>query len=48
MSGIKHMQMISGMNRGAYWIANFIVDLIKVELIVFITVVAFWLANLKY
>jgi len=48
MSGIKHIQMISGMNRGAYWMANFLVDLIKVELIVFITVVAFWQANLKY
>jgi len=42
------MQMISGMNRGAYWIANFLVDLAKVELIVFISVVAFYFANLKY
>ena len=48
MSGIKHMQMISGMNRGAYWIANFLVDFVKVELIVFISVVAFYFANLKY
>jgi len=42
------MQMISGMNRGAYWIANFLVDFVKVELIVFISVVAFYFANLKY
>ena len=33
MSGIKHIQMISGMDRLAYWVANFIVDLIQVELI---------------
>merc|ERR1740139_1549091 len=40
--------MFAGMNRGAYWIANFLVDFVKVELIVFISVVAFYFANLKY
>ena len=48
MSGIKHMQMISGMDRAAYWIANFIIDLIQVEVIVLISVLTFYLANLKY
>jgi len=31
--GIKHMQMISGLNLGAYWAANFVVDLAKMELV---------------
>jgi hypothetical protein len=48
MSGIKHMQMISGLNRPAYWMANFIVDLIQVEVIVMISILAFYYANLKY
>jgi hypothetical protein len=48
MSGIKHIQMISGMDRLAYWVANFIVDLIQVELIVLVSVLAFYLAGLQY
>jgi hypothetical protein len=29
ISGLKHLQVISGMNLKAYWIGNFIFDYIK-------------------
>jgi len=29
VGGLKHMQLICGMHRGAYWIANFLVDFLK-------------------
>ena len=48
MSGIKHMQMISGLNRAAYWIANFIVDLVQMEAFTIISLTAFYFVNLKY
>ena len=36
------------MHRGAYWAANFLVDFLKVEFVVALTVTAFHFANLKY
>lgn len=36
------------MDIGAYWLANFVVDLIKVQIVVGISVVVFHIANLQY
>ena len=42
------MQMICGMHRSAYWLANFLVDLIKMEIIVAVTIACFFGFSLKY
>ena len=42
------MQMICGMHRSAYWLANFCVDLLKIEITVVCTIICFYLFNLKY
>ena len=47
VNGIKHSQMISGMHLGAYWLANFIVDLIKLQIVVGASIAAFYTWNLR-
>jgi hypothetical protein len=48
VGGIKHSQMISGMHLGAYWLANFIVDLIKLQIVVGASIAAFIVWELRY
>jgi len=48
VTGIKHQQLISGMNPFAYWVANFVVDLAKMWVTVAATVICFYYFNLKY
>lgn len=42
ISGLKHLQVISGMNLKAYWVGNFIFDLIKMELTIVVTISLFF------
>jgi len=42
ISGLKHLQVISGMNLKAYWVGNFIFDLIKMELTILVTLALFF------
>ena len=37
INGLKHLQVISGMNLKAYWIGNFIFDFLKMELTIIVT-----------
>jgi len=46
ISGLKHLQVISGMNLKAYWIGNFIFDYVKMQLTVGITLALFFGYNL--
>jgi hypothetical protein len=46
--GYKHMQLISGLDLAAYWCANFVMDLIKMEIVVFFSIICFSVFNLKY
>jgi len=39
--GLKHLQVISGMQRKVYWIGNFVVDLIKVMITIIATILCF-------
>ncbi len=39
--GLKHLQVISGMQRKAYWIGNFVVDLIKMMFTISATIMCF-------
>ena len=48
VGGIKHSQMISGMNLAAYWLANFVVDIIKLEIVVMSSIAAFFVWELRY
>jgi ABC-2 family transporter protein len=38
VSGLKHLQVISGLNLGAYWVGNYIIDLLKMMIIVAVTI----------
>ena len=42
------MQMICGMHRGAYWIANFVVDAIKLYFVIALSIGTFYTFNLGY
>lgn len=42
VSRVKHIQVISGMQLGSYWAANFLVDWIKMEVTCVATVAMFW------
>jgi len=48
VDGLKHMQMICGMHRSAYWLANFVIDLLKMEITIGFTILCFWGFNLNY
>ena len=41
ITGLKHLQIISGMQLKAYWIGNFIVDFLKVQLTIFVFIFSF-------
>jgi hypothetical protein len=40
VTGIKHHQLISGLNISAYWVANFVADFLKMEIVIAGTLVA--------
>lgn len=40
------MQIICGMHRGAYWIANFVVDAIKLYFVIALSIGTFYTFNL--
>lgn len=35
---LKHMQMISGMNLSAYWVSNYVFDILKAEITMGMTI----------
>jgi len=45
---LKHMQLISGMNKCGYWISNTIADIIKAYLPVLCIIVLTWIFNTNY
>lgn len=48
VDGHKHMQLISGLKMSAYWVGNFLVDLIKMEVVVLATCTTFWVCEMDY
>jgi len=46
-AGLKHLQEVSGLRRSAYWIGNFIVDYLKMTLIIGVTVALFFIYDMK-
>lgn len=47
-NGLKHFQTIAGMRLGAYWTANFIFDLITMEVTAVTTCMLFYYYQLPY
>ena len=45
---LKHMQLISGMNLSAYWISNYIFDILKSEIPMVITIGFLYVFSLDY
>jgi hypothetical protein len=48
VGGIKHSQLISGMHLGAYWLGNFVIDVLKMYIVVIASIAAFFVWDLKY
>lgn len=46
MDGLKHLQVISGMQKKAYWVGNFIIDFIKMQLTIALTIAMFFGFNM--
>jgi len=44
---IKHQQLVSGIGVGAYWIANLLVDFIKVSIVLVVAYIMYILANIE-
>jgi len=47
-NGLKHLQVISGMQVKAYWMGNFIFDFFKLEITIIITIILFYGFDLGY
>ena len=47
INGLKHLQLVSGMQLKAYWVANFIFDFIKFQPTIFITLALFRIYNMN-
>ena len=45
---LKHMQLISGMNLAAYWISNYIFDILKTEIPMVIAIGLMYAYSLDY
>lgn len=41
IEGLKHLQEISGMKLKAYWVGNFVIDFIKMQLTIAVTLILF-------
>lgn len=42
LEGLKHLQVISGMQLKAYWVGNFIFDFFKLYFTIIVTVILFY------
>ena len=47
-NGLKHLQIISGMQLSAYWIGNFVFDFLKMQVTICMTIVMFFGFDLGY
>jgi ATP-binding cassette subfamily A (ABC1) protein 3 len=47
ISGLKHLQILSGMQKTSYWVANFIFDFAKFQTVMSITVLAMWIVEVN-
>ena len=45
---LKHIQVISGVQLGAYWLANLLIDILKMEVTSLTCAFMFWYAETKY
>jgi ATP-binding cassette subfamily A (ABC1) protein 3 len=48
MNGLKHLQIISGMQLKAYWIGNFLFDAFKMSLLVITTIILWFAFSMDY
>ena len=48
LSGLKHIQMLCGMQPYAYWLSNYVFDLIKLEITILVTIGVFFAFKLEY
>jgi ATP-binding cassette subfamily A (ABC1) protein 3 len=46
-SGLKHLQLVSGLQKKAYWSANFLVDFIKLQITTGITIACFFVYGMN-
>lgn len=47
-NGLKHLQVISGMQLKAYWLGNFIFDFGKMQVTILVTIILFFAFKLEY
>jgi hypothetical protein len=47
IAGLKHLQLISGMQKKAYWLGNFIIDLAKLLVTIITTIICFKTFNMN-
>ena len=48
LEGLKHLQLISGMQLKAYWVGNFIFDFFKMYFTIIVTIILFLGYNLNF
>jgi hypothetical protein len=48
ISGLKHLQLISGVQLKSYWLANFLFDLAKMYVTVLVSVALLWGFDMGY
>jgi ATP-binding cassette subfamily A (ABC1) protein 3 len=48
MNGLKHLQIISGMQLKAYWIGNFLFDSFKMSLLIITTIILWFAFSMGY
>lgn len=46
MDGLKHLQIVSGMQKKAYWVGNFIIDFVKMQFTIVLTIAMFFGFNM--
>jgi hypothetical protein len=48
VTGLKHLQLISGMQLSSYWVGNMIIDYLKMQVTIFTTIGLFFAFKLDY
>lgn len=48
INGLKHLQVISGMQLKAYWVGNFTFDFFKMQLTIIVTIILFQAFEMEY
>lgn len=48
VSGLKHLQIISGIQLKSYWAGNFIFDLLKMYITVLVSIILLWSFDMGY